>query len=68
MWKNQVESSGLSRSVLDQAYSRMKFDKMATAKHQLDWLKTAGFIHAGIIYQSFNFMVFLAQKATEEGF
>ncbi|QYR23880.1 class I SAM-dependent methyltransferase [Paenibacillus sp. sptzw28] len=56
-WIESVQQSGLSRDDLELALERMKLDKYATVRQQLEWLSGAGFTDVDCIYQHYNFAV-----------
>lgn len=58
-WRDQVESSGLTRAQLDASYERRKLDRTARLVDQLNWMKAAGFREVDCPYRFFTFAVFV---------
>lgn len=53
---------GSSEEEINQAIQRMKIDRCAPLSKQIDWLSSAGFVHAGAFFQHFRFAVFAGWK------
>lgn len=61
-WSQKIETSGLSRQQLDEAYERTKLDKMSTLADQLKWMNESGFQDVDCVYKYFNFVVLFGRK------
>lgn len=61
-WLRQIQNLGVSDADLNAALERMKTDRMAPLKSQLDWLQQAGFSPVHCWYQNYRFAVFSGQK------
>lgn len=63
-WKLQIENSGLSQKEISACYERIKLDKEATLKQNLDLLKLSGFSNVSCVYKYYHFGVIFGQKTT----
>lgn len=61
-WKESIEKSGLTKEEIISAYDRMKLDKEATLKQQLEWLAEIGFKDVSCIYKYYSFAVMFGRK------
>ncbi len=57
-WLESVRTLGVSDEELNQAFERMKYDRMAPLSTQLSWLEKAGFQDVDCWYKNFSFAVF----------
>jgi tRNA (cmo5U34)-methyltransferase len=57
-WLESVRTLGVSDEELNQAFERMKYDRMAPLSTQLGWLEKAGFQDVDCWYKNFSFAVF----------
>lgn len=62
LWKQKIESSGLSRNELEACYERIKLDKEATLDKQLSWLKESGFSDVDCVYKYLHFAILFGRK------
>jgi tRNA (cmo5U34)-methyltransferase len=62
LWKASIETSGLPREEIDDAYERMKFDHPSKVSEQLAWLREIGFRDVDCIYKYLPLAVFYAKK------
>lgn len=54
---------GSDEDEIEKAVERMKFDRCATIRAQLGWLKEIGFVRCGSFFQHFRFAVFAGWKS-----
>ncbi|KNY25521.1 Methyltransferase type 11 [Pseudobacteroides cellulosolvens ATCC 35603 = DSM 2933] len=63
-WKESIEKSSLLEEEILSAYERMKLDKEATLKQQLEWLTEIGLEDVSCIYKYYTFAVMFGRKAS----
>lgn len=61
-WIAQVRKNGVSTTDLNAALERMKEDKMATLRSQMQWLTDAGFANVNCWYKNYSFAVYSGTK------
>ena len=61
-WTEQIKSSDLSEKEFDRWQERKKLDRECSVRHEIEWLKQAGFKSAECIYLNGKFAVIMARK------
>ena len=62
-WLDAIRAKGATPEMIASAQERMKLDRMAPLRPQLDWLGEVGFSDVDCVYKNFSFAVMAGRKA-----
>lgn len=62
VWRDYIESSGLSEEEIKAGYERIQLDKESKLSEQVEWLKSTGFCDVGCVYKYYHFAVMYGRK------
>jgi tRNA (cmo5U34)-methyltransferase len=62
LWDEQVLGSGVDRLEYERAVERMRHDRCATLRDQLEWLRAAGFTEVDCAFKQWRFAVYFGTR------
>lgn len=62
VWRDYIESSGLTEEEIKAGYERISLDKESKLSEQVEWLQSAGFCDVGCVYKFYHFAVMCGRK------